>query len=303
MLRITCYIFLVSSFFQLSAQELNCRVQINSQKIQGSDRQKFMTMRTAMTEFMNNTRWTNDIYSSEERIECNLIVNLTSQIGNDGYNGNITIKSTRPIFRTSYNSPILNLLDSDFSFKYVENETLEFNEHNHGSNLIAILAYYAYIIIGMDYDTFSSMGGERFFIKAEKVMNNAQGDQNATGWKSYEGTMNRYWLIENLLHNDFKALRSGLYSYHNEGLDILTEQSESGRDEITSALYNVKTTADRKQGSYLLKVFFDAKADEIVKIYSGGFDLNRNELVEMLKQINPSNMNKWEKILQDQNTK
>ena len=297
------FFLLIFSIFQLSAQELNCRVQINSQKIQGTDRQKFMTMRTDFTEFMNNTRWTNDIYSSEERIECNLIINLTNQIGNDGFKGNINVKSTRPIFRTSYNSPILNLIDSDFSFKYIENETIEFNEHNHSSNLVSILAYYAYIIIGFDYDTFSLMGGDPFFLNAEKVINNAQGDQNATGWKSYEGTMNRYWLIENLLHNDFKALRSGMYIYHNEGLDILTEQAESGRDEITSALYNIKSSADRKQGSYLLKIFFDAKADEITKIYSDGFNSNKNELVEMLKQINPSNMNKWDKMLQDQSNK
>jgi hypothetical protein len=297
------FFILIFSIFQLSAQELNCRVQINSQKIQGTDRQKFMTMRTDFTEFMNNTRWPNDIYSSEERIECNLIINLTSQIGNDGFKGNINVKSTRPIFRTSYNSPILNLIDSDFSFKYIENETIEFNEHNHSSNLVSILAYYAYIIIGFDYDTFSPMGGDPFFLKAEKVINNAQGDQNATGWKSFEGTMNRYWLIENLLHNDFKALRNGIYIYHNEGLDILTEQAESGRDEITSALYNIKSSADRKQGSYLLKIFFDAKADEITKIYSDGFNSNKNELVEMLKQINPSNMNKWDKMLQNQSNK
>ena len=298
------YLFLlVFIFVNLSAQELNCRIQINSQKIQGTDRQKFMTMRTAFTEFMNNTRWTNDVYSSEERIECNLIINLTSQIGNDGFNGNINVKSTRPIFRTSYNSPILNLLDNDLSFKYIENESLEFNEHNHSSNLTAILAYYAYIIIGFDYDSFSPMGGDIFFLKAEKIMNNAQSDQNATGWKSYEGTMNRFWLIENLLHNDFKSLRSGIFSYHNEGLDILSEKAESGRDEITSALYNVKISADRKQGSYLLKIFFDAKADEITKIYSDGFNSNKNELVEMLKQINPSNMNKWDKMLQNQGNK
>jgi hypothetical protein len=190
------------------------------------------------------------------------------------------------------------LVDNDIRFDYVENQVLEFNEHNHTSNLVSILSYYAYVIIGMDYDTFSPLSGEEYFLKAQKIINNAQGDQKATGWKPYEGTFNRYWLIENLLHSDFKPLRDAMYTYHREGLDVMTEQTETARDEITSALYNVKTSADRKQGTYLLKVFFDAKADEITKIYSDGFITNKNELVEMLKQIDPANMGKWDRMLQ-----
>ena len=297
--KLICIVFLFIFSLELSAQELNCRIQINSQKIQGTNRQKFTNMRTTLYEFMNNTRWTNDVYSPEERIECNIIINLTSEIGTDGYKGSITVKSSRTIYRTSYNSSILNLVDTDLRFDYVENETLEFNEHNHSSNLISILAYYAYVIIGMDYDTFSPLSGEQYFLKAEKIMNNAQSDQKATGWKPYEGNFNRYWLIENLLHNDYKPLRNAMYTYHREGLDVLAEQAEVARDEITSALYNVKTSADRKQGTYLIKVFFDAKADEITKIYSDGFITNKNELVEMLKQIDPANTSKWEKMLQD----
>ena len=145
----------------------------------------------------------------------------------------------------------------------------------------------------------SIIGGEEYFLKAQRILNNAQGDQKATGWKSYEGNYNRYWLIENLLHNDFKPLREASYVYHSGGLDILSEKAELGRDEITSALYSVKTSADRKQGSYLLKIFFDAKADEITNIYSDGFISNKNELVEMLKQIDPANISKWDRILQE----
>jgi len=296
--KLICTVFLSFFCFQVNAQELNCRIQVNSQKIQGTNRQKFTNMRTIIYEFMNNTRWTNDIYSHEERIECNIIINLTSEIGTDGYKGSVTVKSTRPIYRTSYNSSILNLVDKDIRFDYVENQVLEFNEHNHTSNLVSILSYYAYVIIGMDYDTFSPLSGEEYFLKAQKIINNAQGDQKASGWKPYEGTFNRYWLIENLLDSDFKPLRNAMYTYHHEGLDVLAEQAETARDEITSALYNVKTSADRKQGSYLLKVFFDAKADEITKIYSDGFITNKNELVEMLKQIDPANTGKWSKMLQ-----
>jgi len=296
--KLICTVFLSFFCLQVNAQELNCRIQVNSQKIQGTNRQKFTNMRTIIYEFMNNTRWTNDIYSHEERIECNIIINLTSEIGTDGYKGSVTVKSTRPIYRTSYNSSILNLVDKDIRFDYVENQVLEFNEHNHTSNLVSILSYYAYVIIGMDYDTFSPLSGEEYFLKAQKIINNAQGDQKASGWKPYEGTFNRYWLIENLLDSDFKPLRNAMYTYHHEGLDVLAEQAETARDEITSALYNVKTSVDRKQGSYLLKVFFDAKADEITKIYSDGFITNKNELVEMLKQIDPANTGKWSKMLQ-----
>jgi len=301
--KIICTIFIVLFSFQLDAQELNCRVQVNSQKIQGTSRQKFTSMRTGIYEFMNNTRWTNDVYSPEERIECNVIINLNSEVGTNGYKGTVTIKSTRPIYRTSYNSSILNLVDSDIRFDYIENESLEFNEHNHTSNLISILSFYAYVIIGMDYDTFSPLAGEPYFLKAQKILNNAQSDPKASGWKPYEGTFNRYWMVENLLHNDFKSLRNAMYTYHREGLDILGEQAETGRDEITAALYNVKTSADRKQGSYLLKLFFDAKADEITKIYSDGFITNKNELVEMLKQIDAANTSKWERMLQNQGTR
>ena len=285
---------------QLTAQELNCRIQINSQQIKGTNRQKFTSMRTSIYEFMNTSRWTTDIYSNEERIECNVIINLTSEVGANGYKGSITVKSTRPIYRASYNSPILNIIDNDFSFEYVENQSLEFNEHNHSSNLISILAYYAYVIIGMDSDTFTPLGGENSFLKANKILNNAQSDNKASGWKPYEGTFNRYWLVENLLHNDFKPLRNAMYGYHLEGLDILGSQAEAGRDEITAALYNVKSSADKKQNSYLLKVFFDAKATEITKIYSDGFITNKSELVQMLKQIDPANTGKWEKMLQEQ---
>jgi len=291
-------IFLCS--LQLNAQELNCRIQINSQKIKGTNRQKFTSMRTSIYEFMNTTRWTEDVYATEEKIECNVIINLSSEVGANGYKGSITIKSTRPIYRASYNSPVLNLVDTDFSFEYVENQTLEFNEHNHTSNLISTLAYYAYVIIGMDNDTFSPLGGEAYFQKANKVINNAQADNKVVGWKPYEGTFNRYWLVENLLHNDFKPLRNAMYSYHIDGLDVLGDQAEAGRDEITAALYSVKSSADKKQNSYLLKVFFDAKATEITKIYSDGFITNKSELVQMLKQIDPANTGKWEKMLQEQ---
>lgn len=295
--KLITFCFLLFSFSSL-AQELNCRLQVNSQKISGTNRQMFTEMRTSLHEFMNNTRWTHDVYSQEERIECNITINLTSKAG-DYYSGSISVKSSRPIYKTSYNSPLLNINDSDFKFEYIENESLEFNEHVHSSNLVSVLAYYAYLIIGFDYDSFSSMGGTEYFSKAQKIINNAQSDQKASGWKSFEGTFNRYWLIENLLHNDFKAHREAQYVYHLSGLDIMGDRTEMGRDEITTALFDVKNSANKRYGAYLTKVFFDAKADEITNIYSDGFISNKNEIVDMLKQIDPAHTNKWDKILQE----
>ena len=299
MRKILISIFIIVFGFNSIAQELNCRIQINSQRIKNTNRQMFTNMRTSLYEFMNTKRWTNDVFSNEERIDCNIIISLNEKVG-DVYKGSITVKSTRTIYRASYNSPILNIVDNDFRFEYIENQPLEFNEHQHTSNLISVLSYYAYIIIGMDYDTFSPLGGEPYFLKAEKIISNAQNDSKSRGWKPYEGTFNRYWLVENLLDNTFKPLRNGMYTYHREGLDVLGERAETGRDEITSALFGIKNVANQKQGSYLLKVFFDAKADEITKVYSDGFNTNKNELVEMLKQIDPSNTSKWEKMLQEE---
>lgn len=298
MLKVLLTYSLLLINFIASAQELNCRLQINSQKISGTNRQMFTTMRTTLHEFMNNTRWTNDVFSQEERIECNITINLTEKTG-DYYKGSISVKSSRPIYKTSYNSPLLNINDTDFKFEYIENQSLEFNEHVHSSNLISVLAYYAYLVIGFDYDTFSPMGGTEHFSKAQKIVNNAQSDQKATGWKSFEGTFNRYWLIENLLHNDFKAHRNAQYAYHLSGLDIMGDRTEMGRDEITAALFDVKSSANKRYGAYLSKIFFDAKADEITNIYSDGFISNKNEIVDMLKQIDPAHSNKWDKILQE----
>ena len=194
-------LFVILFFFPciFFAQELNCKVSINYSSIPSPNKEMFNSMRQSIYEFMNNTNWTNDIFENEERIDCTILIRLDQQISSDEYSGSISVQSSRPVFKTLYNSPILNIFDDQFRFKYVEFQTLEFNENNHLSNLTSILAYYAYLIIGMDYDTFSSNSGDIFFKKAEKIVSNAQNDNYATGWKSFEGLDNRYWLIENIL--------------------------------------------------------------------------------------------------------
>ena len=260
----------------------------------------FNSMRQSIYEFMNNTTWTNDLFSNEERIDCTILIRLDQQLSTDEYSGSISVQSSRPIFKTLYNSSILNIFDNQFRFRYVEFQPLEFNENTHVSNLTSVLAYYAYLIIGMDYDTFSSKGGDLFFKKAEKIVANAQNDNNATGWKSFEGLDNRYWLIENLLSSDFENMRTFYYTYHREGLDNFTEKPDFVREHIAQSIISLRESWNQRQRGYLFQVFFDTKTDEIVNIFSQGNLMQSDELVNLLSEMSPNDINKWKKILSSQ---
>ena len=293
--------FLIISIFLLPciliSQELNCKISVNYSSIQSPNREMFNSMRQSIYEFMNNTVWTNDIFTNEERIECTILIRIDQQLSSDEYSGSISIQSSRPIYKTLYNSPILNILDDQFRFRYVEFETLEFNENTHISNLTSVLAYYAYLIIGMDYDTFSLKGGDTFFKKAEKIIANAQNDNNATGWKSFEGLDNRYWLIENILSSDFDNMRTFYYNYHREGLDNFTEKPDFVREYIADAILSLRYPFNQRSRGYMFKIFFDTKTDEIVNIFSQGSIMQADELVNLLNEMSVTNIDKWKKIL------
>ncbi len=290
------FIFFFIYSFSFS-QELNCRVTLNYSSVPSPNKEMFNSMRQSITEFMNNTQWTNEIFSNEERIDCTILIRINQQISTDEFSGTISIQSSRPIYKSNYNSTLINLVDDQFRFRFVEFEPLEFNENTHLSNLTSVLAYYAYIIIGLDYDTFSNSGGDSFFIRAQKIVNNAQGDNNATGWKSFEGSKNRYWLVENLLNPDFQLLRKTLYTYHREGMDNFTEKPEFVREVIASSLINLLDVYNQRPKGYLIQLFFDAKTDEIVNVFSKGTIMEANELVNVLTRISPKNADKWQKIL------
>ncbi len=294
MLKSLFMIFFIVPVF-LQAQELHCRVQVTHQQIQGTNVKMFETLQTAIYEFLNNKKWTDHIYSNEERIECNVTINLTSQISVDEFQGTIQIQSTRPIFNTSYTSIIFNHMDPNFHIKYVEYQPLEFSESTNMSNLTSILAYYAYLIIGLDYDTFSSKGGYEYFQKAEKVVNNAQ---NATekGWKAFEDLKNRYWLIENLLNDIYSPIRECLYTYHRQGLDQMAEKPQEGRAAIAESLDELKKIHASKPGSFLMQILFTAKADEIVNIFSEAYPDEKVRMVNLLSQIDAANSSKYQKI-------
>lgn len=282
-------------------QELRCNIQINSQKIQGTNRQVFQTLQTAAYEFMNNTSWTNHLYGQDERIECNMMITINEQIGSDEFRGSIQIQSRRPIFGTSYNTTMLNIVDNNMNFRYVEFDQLVFSDSRYTSNLTSVLAYYAYIILGFDYDSYSYLGGTEYFQRAETIVNNAQ-NAIERGWKAYEGNRkNRYWLAENLLNSKYRPLREVYYKYHRVGLDRMSDKLVEGRTEIAETLISIQRVYREKPDPhmYYLQVFFDAKSEELVNIFSESFPAEKTRVLNILTEVDSPNSSKYNRIMQD----
>jgi hypothetical protein len=266
-----------------------------SPAIQGTERSVFETLETAIKEFMNNTRWTNDNFKQDEKIECNLTINVTKRNSVDEFEANIIVQSRRPVYKSSYNTNLINYQDNDFTFKYTPFQPFEFNENTFINNLTSTLGYYAYIFIGLDYDTFSPEGGTPYYQKAQTIVNNAQNAPDK-GWKAFEGSKNRYWLAENLANANFKGVRSCLYNYHRNGLDMMTNDVEMARKNIADALDGLMKVHNLQMGSFLMQVFFLAKADEVVNIFSVAPPDVKSKLVPLLNTIDPGNVTKYEKL-------
>lgn len=282
------------------AQELRCNVQIVSEQVQGTNKKVFETLQQAIYEFMNNRNWTNNLYSNEERIECNMLFNIQDYVGSE-FKGTLQVQSRRPVFNSSYTTVMLNYYDQNIQFSYVEFESLEFNETSFTSNLTSLLAYYAYIIIGLDYDSYALKGGSDFYKKAENIVNNAQ-NAREKGWKAFESTnnKNRYWLVQNLLDEKYSNVRTFLYKYHRTGLDRMAEKINEGRDEIAESLKLLQTVYRQRPDPYmhLMQVVFDAKNDEWVNVFSESFPEEKNRVVQLLKEIDPPNIPKYQKLTQ-----
>ena len=294
---VVLFVFLFMSVISMG-QELRCNVQVVSSQIQGTNKQVFQTLQTAIYEFMNNTAWTSHVYSNEERIECNILINLQDHSG-DEFNGSIQVQSNRPTYNTSYNTTILNYKDDNLRFNYVEFEPLEFTITEHRSNLTSVLAYYAYIILGLDYDTFSLMGGTEFYQKAEQIVNNAQNAQEK-GWKAFENRKNRYWLIENILNDRYRGIREFLYRYHRLGLDVMESKEAQGRSEIAESLDLLQKIYRQKPDPYLFyyDLILSAKSDELVNVFSESFMAEADRVYKILVEIDPTRSDKYKKIKQ-----
>ena len=279
-----------------TAQELNCSVQVVSPQLQSTaDKKIFQTLQQSVFEFMNNRKWTNDVFKQEERIECSLVITVTEKPSVDQFKATIQVQARRPIYKSSYNSLLLNINDKTFSFTYVEYQPLEFSESTFISNLSSVLAYYAYVIIGEDYDSFSLEGGTPYFQKAQNIVANAQ-NVSEEGWKASKDDKNRYWIVENILNSTFKPLRECIYKYHRNGFDIMSDDLATGRGVLLSSLGLLKKVYENKPGSYSLQLFFLAKADEIVNLFSLAEPAEKTQVMTLLSEVDPANSIKYNKI-------
>lgn len=275
------------------SQDLNARIQILAPQIPNSNKRILEVLESSIKDFLNGRRWTADALKPQERIDCNFVITITDWDGSSNFKAEAQIQSNRPVYNSSYNSTLLNISDKDFGFVYSEGQALDFSDQNYISNLSSLLAFYAYIITGMDYDTFSKFGGSTYFQKAQTVLNNAQNAPNA-GWKAFENLRNRFWLVENLTNKTYNPIRESLYIYHREGLDIMAENKSKGRKAIFSILPQLQKIDKQKQGSILNQIFFTAKSDELISILSSADSQDKIKAFNILSEIDPANTLKYE---------
>ncbi len=294
--------YLVSIFLFFQAilsfgQEIKCTVEINSSQLAVNDPVLFDNMKQLVYDFINNRKWTPDNFKNNERIECSMLINLTKRVSNERYEATIQISSRRPVYGSSYNTTLISHLDKDFNFNFQQFSVLEFSDKEFLSNLTSVLTYYVYLVLGHDYDTFSPEGGTPYYQQALNIVNNAQSSEEP-GWQSFENQLNRYWIIENTLSPRFADLRTAMYIYHREGLDKMSENAEEGRKKIFEALQKLSNVHQNMPNSINLRMFFNAKADEIVNIYSDAPREEQNKVINLLNSIDPANTNKYQKILE-----
>lgn len=288
--------FMLLTPFTTFAQELNCQITINSDQIQGTtEKQIFDQLEKSIFEFMNNTKWTKDNFLVQEKIDCSFFITIKQKISQDQYSGSIQVQCRRPVYKSSMFTQILNCEDDNFYFTYQQFSQLDFNINTFQNNLTSVLAYYAYIVLASDYDSFAPQGGTEFWQKAQLIVQNAQSAPEP-GWKSNQSNKNRYWLVENTLQPLFKGLRDCMYDYNRKGLDIMHQNVEEGRTAILAALELIKPVYNARPANYNIQLFFNAKADELVNIFKSAPPEDKNKALEVLMQLDPANSNKYSKI-------
>lgn len=285
--------FLLFAFGLTQAQQLNCTVTVNSQKLSNANQQVFKTLETSLNEFVNKTAWTNQSYSQNEKINCSMYITILSN-SSDQFSASIQVQSSRPIYNSSYATPVLNYNDKDFNFQYTEFENLVFNPTVFESNLVSVISFYSYIILGMDEDTFALEGGDPNFEIAQNIANVApQG--GSKGWSQIDGNQNRYFLINDMLSPTFSAVRKTTFDYHS-GLDTMSKDLKEAKEKIKTSLLNLGKLNSSKPNAFLTRVFLDAKSDEILSIFSGGPSITVSDLIDSLNKTSPLNSSKWELI-------
>lgn len=281
----------------VNSQEFICQVSVNSPQVEGTEKKVFQTLQTELYDFINNRKWTNYIYKTEERIECSIMITITERPSSDQFKARVNVVLQRPVYKTSYNTNLLNLVDNDFDFKYIEYEPLVYSDDAFTSNLTSMVAYYLYVMLGFDADSFSKLGGTPYFEKARAVVNAAQNTPER-GWKAYENQKNRYWLVENVLNSTYQPFREGMYTYHRTGLDLMSENMDMGRNGVNECIEGIQRVNREKTGLYIVQLFVNAKRDELINIYTQAAPMDKTKAVNVLKEIDPANSSRYQQILQ-----
>lgn len=277
------------------AQELNIQFSITSNRLEGTEKEVFANLEKNIRAFFNERTWTNYKFEQNERIEASISMNVKSYDPSSGLfiidAMNVVLR--RPVFKSAYNSTLLNFVDNNVEFNYIDGESLDYNDATFISNLTSILAFYAYMFIGMDFDTMTPNGGEPFFRQANTVLSNVPAN-TAKGWSAFDGNKNRYWLLENLTGSAFADIHTFLYTYHRQGLDVMSESVEKGRQKVTASLASLKSLKEKKPGAYILQLMLEAKRDEMIGIYKDGPDVEKSGAIKILKELDPINTSKYE---------
>ena len=280
-------------------QELRCTVNVNSDQVQGTNKQVFTTLQQSIEEYMNTMRWTNMTFQETERIECSMLI-VVKSVADNLFTCEMTCQSRRPVYGTAYSTPLLNFKDNNFVFTYQEYDRLDFQQHTFTTNLTALLAYYCYLIIGHDMDSFSKLGGTPYFQMCENIVNAAQSASlemsEAAGWKAFESNRNRYALINNLMDEAFKKYRTYYYDYHRYGLDEMVNNVANGRARIAKDIKVLKEAYSARPATYVVGAFLDAKNDELVNIFKGGTSEEKKLVYDVLMDVDPTRQSTYEGI-------
>ena len=286
----------------IHAQELNCTVTVNSDQIQGTNKEMFNTLKQSIEEFVNTLRWTNMTFQDKERIECSMLL-VVKSIQDGIFNCEFTCQSRRPVYGTSYSTPTLNFKDNNFVFTYQEYDRLDYQQSTFTTNLAALLAYYCYLIIGYDMDSFSKLGGTPCFQACEQIVTAAQSasldNSESAGWKAFESNRNRYALINNLMDEAFKKYRTFYYDYHRHGLDEMVNNVANGRARIAKDINVLKEAYNARPATYVINAFLDAKAEELVNLFKQGTSEEKKMVYELLMDIDPTRQSTYDEINRD----
>lgn len=287
------FLLFIISFVPLSAQELNCTVTVNSDQVAQTNQQVFKTLERSLNDFVNKNKWSNRVYKENERVNAQMYITITEYESNR-FKGNIQIQSSRPVFNTSYETPVFNYKDNQFNFEYIEFQPLIFNENIFESNLVSVISYYVYVILGLDADTFALEGGNDYFRVAQKIVTQAQ-SSNSAGW-SQSTDRSRFELVDNLMSNTYREYRVAMYNYHRKGIDILADNNSTGKQVIAGTMKLFETMMNRRPNAFLIQTFFDAKSDEIQNVFSDGPKVDVVKLKETLNRIAPLYSSTWNEI-------